>query len=100
MTDWYGGKNAVSQMKAGNDMIMPGQPKQIKEIINAVNTGNLDVAILNKNVERILTVMLRTPRFESYAFTNKPDLDAHAQLTRTVAAEGAVLLKKQTMHFL
>ena len=93
MTDWYGGKTAVTQMKAGNDMIMPGRPKQVEEIVNAVKSGALDVKILNKNVERILTVMLSSPRFKAYAYSNKPSLEAHAVLAQTAAAEGAILLK-------
>jgi beta-glucosidase len=93
MSDWYGGKTAVNQMKAGNDMIMPGRPKQIEEIINAVKSGVLDVKVLDKNVERILTVMLNSPHIKDYKYSNKPDLAAHALITRQAAADGAILLK-------
>jgi beta-glucosidase len=96
MTDWYGGKDAVTQMKAGNDMIMPGRPKQIQEIIDAVNSGALDVKILDKNVEHILTVMLNSPHFKGYKYTDKPDLAAHAEVARAAAAEGVILLKNNT----
>jgi len=93
MTDWYGGTNPVAQMKAGNDMIMPGRPQQIEDIINAVMSKTLDIKVLDKNVERILTVMLMTPQFKGYKFSNKPDLLAHAEITRQAACDGIILLK-------
>jgi beta-glucosidase len=93
MTDWYGGKDVVAQMKAGNDMIMPGMPKQMETLTNAVNSGALDVKVLDKNVERILTIMLLSPRFKGYAYSDKPDLKAHAQISRQAAADGIILLK-------
>ncbi|RZM19881.1 MAG: glycoside hydrolase family 3 protein [Pedobacter sp.] len=48
MTDWGGGKDPIAQMKAGNDLIMPGNPNQVKAIIDAVNSKNLSVDILDE----------------------------------------------------
>ncbi len=95
MTDWYGGKDAVAQMKAGNDMLQPGRPSQYHEIIDGVNNGSLDVADLDRNVKRILEFVVRTPRFKGYNFSNKPQLEAHAAVTRQCAAEGMVLLENK-----
>ena len=96
MTDWGGGKNPVAQMIAGNDLLMPGNPAQIKAIITAVKEGKLDEKILDRNVEMILNVMLQSPRFKGYKYTNKPDLKVHAEVTRQAATEGMVLLKNDS----
>ena len=93
MTDWFGGKDAVAQMVAGNDMLQPGLPKQYEAIVKGVQDGALDEAILNQNVKRILEMILQTPHFKGYKYSNKPDLKAHAAVTRQSATEGMVLLK-------
>jgi beta-glucosidase len=93
MTDWGGGSDVIAQMLAGNDMIQPGQPKQIQDIITAVKEGKLDEKILDRNIARILTVMVKTPRYNKYKFSSAPDLTAHAAITRQAASDGMVLLK-------
>ncbi|HAQ18128.1 MAG TPA: glycosyl hydrolase [Prolixibacteraceae bacterium] len=93
MTDWGGGSDVVAQMIAGNDMIQPGQPKQIEELVAAVKGGKLDEKILDRNVGRILTIMMKAPRYSKYPYSNTPDLKANAQVTRQAATDGMVLLK-------
>ena len=92
VTDWGGGLDAAAQMAAGNDMIQPGEPHHIDDIINAVKNGTLKEADLDKCVARILEMIVKTPKFKGYKFSNKPDLKAHAAVTREVASEGFVLL--------
>ncbi len=93
MTDWFGGKDAVAQMKAGNDLLMPGIPPQIAAIEEAVKNSSLPVAVLNTNVERILELVLQSSTFKQYKFSNQPNLKLHAAISRAAAAEGIVLLK-------
>ena len=93
MTDWYGGKDGYKQMIAGNDMLQPGKDEQFHSIVDAVNNGQLSKADLDRNVKRIFSLIEKTPRYQGYQYSNKPDLTAHAAVTRQSAAEGMVLLK-------
>ena len=95
MTDWFGGKDGALQMWAGNDMLQPGKNEQFDSIVAGVKSGKLDVADLDRNVRRVLNLVEKSPRFQGYQFSNKPDLKAHAAVTRQSAAEGMVLMKNE-----
>jgi beta-glucosidase len=93
MSDWFGGIDAVAQENAGNDLLMPGTTDQAKAILKAVEEKKLDERVLDRNIERILNVLIRTPRFRGDKYSNKPDLKIHAGVAREAAADGMVLLK-------
>ena len=95
MTDWFGGKDGAKQMWAGNDMLQPGKNEQFDSIVAGVKSGKLAEADLDRNVKRILNLVEKSPRYQGYKYSNKPDLKAHAEVTRQSAAEGMVLMKNE-----
>ena len=96
MTDWIGireGLPTTREVQAGNDLMEPGQPAQVEEIIKGVKEGKLDIADVDRNVRRMLEYIVKTPSFHKYPASNAPDFKAHAAITRQSACEGIVLLK-------
>jgi beta-glucosidase len=96
MTDWFGGKDAVAQMKAGNELLMPGTPRQTDSIIAAVKRGELSEKVLDANLEKLLNIVKETQSFKGYKFTSQPNLVAHAAIARQSATEGMILLKNDS----
>ncbi|MCR5642620.1 MAG: glycoside hydrolase family 3 C-terminal domain-containing protein [Prevotella sp.] len=96
MTDWIGirqGLPTIAEVHAGNDLMEPGQPAQVKEIVDGVKNGKLSMEDVDRNVRRMLEYIVKTPSFRQYPATNKPDFKAHGAITRQSACEGIVLLK-------
>ena len=96
MTDWIGireGLPTITEVQAGNDLMEPGQPAQVQEIIDGVKSGKLSMTDVDRNVRRMLEYIVKTPSFKQYPASNKPDFKAHAAITRQSAAEGIVMLK-------
>ncbi len=93
MTDWGTKQGTVNAVKAGNDLMEPGAEIEIERIIAAVKAGDITQEELDRNVRNMLEFIVRTPRFNGYKYSNKPDLKAHAELVRKATPEGLVLLE-------
>ena len=91
VSDWGAVRNRVAALKAGLDWEMPGpQDRRVKTVAEAVRAGELDEAILDESVRRILQIVFKaaeTPKGGVF------DVPAHHQLAHKIAAEGMVLLK-------
>lgn len=95
VSDWIGKRNTAAQVHAGNDLMMPGEAAQVHEIVEAVRSGRLDEADVDRCAVRMLEYIVRTPRFRGCEPSDAPDLEAHAAVSRQIAAEGMVLLRNE-----
>ncbi len=92
VSDWGAVRNRVAALKAGLDWEMPGpQDLRVKAVVEAVRTGELDEAVLDESVRRILKIVFKSKETPKGGGTF--DVDAHHELARKIAAEGMVLLK-------
>lgn len=93
VTDWFSGDDGAAQMNAGNHMIMPGTKNQYNQIMAASKDGSLSEERLNKNVEKVLELILRSNTFKKYKFTDEPNYKENITAAIEAATEGIVLLK-------
>lgn len=95
MTDWTPIRNTAAQVAAGNDLMEPGMDMQVNALVSSIKAGKVSIEDVDVCCRRMLEYIVRTPSFKGYRFSNKPDLKAHAEITRQSATEGIVLLKNQ-----
>ncbi|MBR6212542.1 MAG: glycoside hydrolase family 3 C-terminal domain-containing protein, partial [Bacteroidales bacterium] len=95
MTDWGNKAGTVKSAKAGNDLMEPGNQNEIDRIVAGVQDGSISQEELDRNVRNMLNYIVRTPRFNKYKYSNKPDLKAHAEVARKAAGEAIVLLRNE-----
>ena len=93
MTDWFAGDNPIEQVKAGIDLIMPGDDNIVKMLLEAYKKGEIDEKTIDSRARKVLELISKTPRYRGYRPTNKPNLEEHAKIAYEAAVEGVVLLK-------
>lgn len=96
MTDWGAMNDRVKSLNAGLDLEMPDcHGETDKQIVKAVQDGTVSMEVLDKTVERILTIVDRyhSNRKENFTY----DKDSHHALAKKVAENSAVLLKNDNI---
>ena len=92
VSDWVSGEDFVAQMRAGNELLMPGN-YQADLFMEAINNGTLDESTLDLNIKNILNYIIKTPSFNKLQRDYKPDLDKHTHISCQAAEEAMVLLQ-------
>ncbi|MCL1806199.1 MAG: glycoside hydrolase family 3 C-terminal domain-containing protein [Oscillospiraceae bacterium] len=91
VSDWGAVNDRVEGLKAGLELEMPSNSDyNDNKIIAAVRSGELDEAVLDLAVERILNLLQRVKREGA---KTSFDREKHNDLARKIAAESMVLLK-------
>ena len=93
VSDWGGNNDRVASVKAGGTLEMPSSAGQTdRHLVQAVQAGELDEAVLDEQVDRLLDLLLSTrpdPDRSPY------DREEHHQACKKVAEKCAVLLKNE-----
>lgn len=93
VSDWGGVKDRIEALIAGNDLDMPENQRNNRTVLDAVKSGKLDEAVLDKVVGRLIAFALKAKENEN--FTDSVDFEAHRKISNEVAEESIVLLKNE-----
>ena len=92
ITDWGAENERVPGLIAGQEIEMPTSSGiGTKLIVDAVNNGELDVAVLDAAVDKIIELTKKAEPVLGGSYTY--DSDAHHQLAREIASQCMVLMK-------
>uniref|UniRef100_A0A7C4BDN5 Glycoside hydrolase family 3 protein n=1 Tax=Ignisphaera aggregans TaxID=334771 RepID=A0A7C4BDN5_9CREN len=95
MTDWWAGDNPVEQVKAGCDLIMPGDDGVVKRLLEAYSNGVLSEEVITERARNVLRLVAMSLKARGYKPSHKPNLEEHAKIAYEAAVEGVVLLKNE-----
>lgn len=95
VSDWGAVSNRTAALRAGLDLEMPGGDGVTdREIVDAVNDGTLDAAVVDESVRRIAALQQRT----TVPAGDVPfDADAHHSLAQQAATGSVVLLRNESV---
>lgn len=94
ITDWGAMNDRIEGFRAGCDLNMPGGSEYMeKDVLAAVKGGTLSTNAVDASATRVLELVFRAA--ETLQEKTECDYDAHHELSRKAAEQGAVLLKNE-----
>ncbi len=92
MTDWGAIVDRVKGLQAGLDLEMPNVgPINDARIVEAVENGSIDIALLDNTAVRVVELILRSGQRKAHTYKR----ETHRLMARKAAAQSAVLLKNE-----
>lgn len=101
ISDWGAIHDGVTSANGGCDLEMPGPPKHFgAPLADAVERGEVDMAVIDDKVRRVLRMVARSGRIEQPDEPPEQSVDRaeHRALARRAACESMVLLKNEPRH--
>ncbi len=98
VSDWFGLASTTASPRAGLDLEMPGPGRVYgPALAEAVRAGEVDEALLDAQVQRLLTALDRVGALDDdpAAQERSEDRPEHRALAREAAADGIVLLRNE-----
>ena len=95
MSDWYGIKDRVASLLAGNDLAMPETKRDRAELLAALKSGAIEVALVDTSCERMLNLLDKVHAGARPGFV--ADFKAHHTLAEEIAMKSMVLLKNDAV---
>jgi len=96
ISDWGAVNDRIKGLMAGLDLEMPSSNGILdRQIVEAVESNELDVKYLDRAVKRILRYVFKCAETGDRSGTFKTDYERNHALARKAAASGAVLLKNR-----
>lgn len=93
VSDWHGIKDRAASLIAGNDLDMPESETRKKDLLDAIEAGRVETAIVDRACARVLE-LVRLSKLNERRGTVF-DRAAHHALARRMAGESIVLLKNE-----
>ena len=98
MSDWGAVVDRVAGIKAGMELEMPHSgPANDQKIVEAVKSGEVDEALLDRACERILNITMRWVETTGAQEHAPADLAAQHKIAREIAGETMVLSKNENI---
>jgi len=96
VSDWGGQNDRVEAIKCGAELEMPSSKGETsQEVVDAVNAGTLDVALVDECVTRLLELIFDTEDVFTCCKYEPFDQKAHHQLALKAAQESIVMLENK-----
>ena len=95
VSDWAANHTIFESVQGGLDLEMPGPAKYYKLLGDAIQRWQIDEAVVDQAVRRVLRLVLLSGRMDKKVSKGAINTPAHQKLARQLAEEAITLLKNE-----
>ncbi|MBP5208226.1 MAG: glycoside hydrolase family 3 C-terminal domain-containing protein [Clostridia bacterium] len=95
MSDWGSAGAVTDKVNAQNDLKMPGDTDDAKNMLAGIKNGKVDMTALDLCCEHILYTVTQTPTFKELQMNHKVPFTENGKIAAAAGADTLVLLKNE-----